>query len=157
MLNPGQTRHLPTRLVSLSPPDPNVGLVLPQKGEPLQLGDVAETSNSPEVQKALRRLTAEMAPTAICQLVMWKLAAGLDWNTIAQMSQKWANPYELALAANFVKHLDALPDQETGRLLFEVDGTDKATEALAVELKTVIRRKQVLGLLAEIGIPVRAG
>ena len=27
LLNPGQSRHLPTRLVSLSPPDPEVGLV----------------------------------------------------------------------------------------------------------------------------------
>ena len=36
LLNPGQTRHLPTRLVILSPPDPRDGVSLPEKGEPLQ-------------------------------------------------------------------------------------------------------------------------
>jgi hypothetical protein len=155
LLKPGQSRNLPTRLVSLSRPDPEAGLILPEKGEPLQLGDVAETSNSPEVQKALRRLTAEMAPAPICQLVMWKLAAGLDWNTIAQMSQKWANRYELVLAMDFVEHLTALPEGETGRILFEVEGTDEASATIADELQKTIRSKPVLGLLAEIGIPAR--
>jgi hypothetical protein len=32
-LKPGQTRHLPTRLVSISSPDPEAGLALPGKGE----------------------------------------------------------------------------------------------------------------------------
>ena len=84
---------------------------------------------------------------------MWKLAAGLDWNTIAQLSQKWANRYELMLAMSFVEHLESLPEAETGRILFDVEGTDKATETMASELKQMIRRKPVLGLLAEIGIP----
>ena len=35
------------------------------------------------VQKALRRLAADKAPTSLSQLVMWHLSAGLDWNTIA--------------------------------------------------------------------------
>ncbi len=96
-----------------------------------------------------------MAPTPICQLVMWKLAAGLDWNTIALMSQKWANRHELALAANFVEHLDTLTEGETGRILFEVEATDKASGSIADDLKKAIRGKQVLGLLAEIGIPAR--
>ena len=34
-----------------------------------------------------------------------------------------------------------------------MEGTDKATQSIAAELKTTIRRKHVLGLLAEIGIP----
>ena len=36
LLNPGQTRHLPTRLVSITPPDPEEGLRLPDKDEPLR-------------------------------------------------------------------------------------------------------------------------
>ena len=38
------------------------------------------------------------ASTRVSQLVMWHLAAGLDWETIAQLSQNWANRYELTIA-----------------------------------------------------------
>ena len=71
------------------------------------------------------------------------------------MSQDWANRYELTLARDFVEHLDTLPEGETGRVLFEVDGTDAASEAIAAELRTALRRKMVLGLVAEVGIPAR--
>jgi hypothetical protein len=154
LLNPGQTRSLPTRLVSLSPPDPEVGAVrLPEKGEPLQLSDVADSSNSPQVKKALQRLAADMAPAPICQLVMWRLAAGLDWDTIARLSRNWANRHELTLAMDFVEHLDALPEGETGVLRLDVEGTDAASESMAAELKQALRLKLVLGMLAEVGIP----
>ena len=83
------------------------------------------------------------------------MAGGLDWNTIAELSQKWANVYELTLAKEFVEHLDALPDGETGCVLFEVEGTDPASESKAAELNKAIRHRLVLGLLAEIGIPAR--
>ena len=81
LLNPGQTRHLPTRLVVLSPPDPREGVKLPEKGEPLQLGDIADINDNPRVQKALRRLAADAASKSISRLVMWRLTAGLDWET----------------------------------------------------------------------------
>jgi hypothetical protein len=126
---------------------------MPEKGEPLQLGDIADTNNSEQVQKALRRLAADTAPAPVCQLVMWHLAQGLDWETIARMSAKWANRYELTLAKDFVKRLDALPEGETGRVVFDVEGTDAATQSMAVEAKEAIRHKIVLGLVAEIGIP----
>jgi hypothetical protein len=155
LLNPRQSRHLPTRLVSITRPNPEVGLALPEKGEPLQLVDIGTTSSSAVVQKAMRRLATDMAPTAVSQLVMWNLAAGMDWTTIAEMSQKWANRYELTLAKDFVDHLDAVPEGETGRILFEVDGTDEATAKIADDLRKAIRRKVVLGLMAEVGIPPR--
>ena len=66
---------------------------------------------------------------------MWRLAAGLDWATIARMSQTWANRHELTLAMDFVEHLDSLPEGETGLLLFEVEGTDAASESMAAELR----------------------
>jgi hypothetical protein len=86
---------------------------------------------------------------------MWHLTAKLDWDELAAMSASWANRYELTLAKDFVEHLDGVADGETGRILFEVDGTDAASERLAVELKTALRRKMVLGLVAEVGIPAR--
>jgi hypothetical protein len=91
-LNPGQTRHLPTRLVSVSAPDPEHGLHLPEKGEPMRVvGEIAQVNGDTRVQKALRRLAAGKAPTSLSQLVMWNLAAGLDWNTIGRLSQAWSN------------------------------------------------------------------
>jgi hypothetical protein len=155
-LSPGQTRHLPTRLVSLSPPDPESGVSLPEKGEKLQiLGDVAKVSNNDQVQKALRRLAADKAPTTVSQLVMWRLSAGLDWVTIAGMAQKWANGHELTLARHFVDHLDQLPEGETGRILFQFTGTDAAGKAKAAELDKALQGKTVLGLVAEVGVPER--
>jgi hypothetical protein len=155
-LRPGQTRHLPTRLVSLNPPDPQSDSDLPGKGEPLQiLGDIAQVNHQPRVQKALERLAAGKAPTSVAQLVMWRLAANLDWDTMAQLSERWANPFELTLARDFVEHLDTLPEGETGRLLFQVEATDAASRSLAVELSKAVQGQTVLGLLAELGIPER--
>ncbi len=42
---------------------------------------------------------------------------------------------------------------EVGRLLFDIDGADSATAALAAEVRKQLRHKYVLGLLSEIGIP----
>jgi hypothetical protein len=160
ILNAGQTRNLPTRLVSISAPDlESGGVSLPEKGERLRIvGEVGNVSEDARVQKALRRLTAEMAPTSLTQLVMWRLAGRLDWDTIAQGSQKWANEYELTLAKDFVDHLDALPDGETGRLLFQVDGKDAAGEPIAAEVSKLLKGKTVLGLMAQVGeITARPG
>ncbi len=108
---------------------------LPEKGERLRIvGDVAGVNDDIQVQKALRRLTAEMAPTSVTQLVMWRLSGKLDWDAIAVLSQKWANEYELTLARDFVEHLDALPEGEAGRLLIQVDGKDAAGEPIAAEM-----------------------
>jgi hypothetical protein len=154
-LKPGQTRHLPTRLVSLTPPDPQAGLTLPEKGEPLQIGYISQINDNPRVQKALKRLAADAAASAISQLVMWNVAGGLDWDAIAQLSESWANPYDLTLARDFVKHLDTIPEGETGRVQFQVDGKDSATEVMAADLIRVMTGKMVLGLRAESGIPTR--
>jgi hypothetical protein len=157
LLNAGQTRNLPTRLVSISSPDANGEVGLPEKGEPLRIiGDVAKVSDNLRVQKALRRLTGSMAPTTLSQLVMWRLSSGLDWDTIARLSQKWANDYELTLAKDFVDHLDALPEEETGRLLIEVAWKDEAGKPIAAEVSQLLVGKMVLGLKAQLGeIPSR--
>jgi hypothetical protein len=79
----------------------------------------------------------------------------LDWESLAALSQGWANRHELSLAKDFVEHLDSLADGESGRILFEVSGTDAASEARAAELTTALRHKMLLGLVAEVGIPAR--
>ncbi len=158
LLNPDQTRSLPTRVVNVSSGDDQAGVTLPEKGEPLRIvGDVSKVSDNPLVRKALKRLTAEMAPTSLTQLVMLRLSGGLEWDAIAELSQKWANAYELTLAKDFVQRLESLPDGETGRLLFQVDGKDEAGESFAAEVRKAINSKMVLGLIAHVGeIPARA-
>ena len=155
-LKPGQTRHLPTRFISLTTPDPDR---VPQvaRGRASRSRSVisARSVTIPRLQKALKRLAAQTASTRVAQLVMWRLAAGLDWETIAQLSQDWANRYELTLARDFVEQLDTLADGETGRVHFQVDGTDAAGEKLAAETSQLLQGKIVLGLLAERGIPAR--
>jgi hypothetical protein len=155
ILNPGQTRHLPTRLVSLMPPDPESGLRLPGKGESLVLADIAETEHSEIVQKAMRRLAEDMAPSRVSQLVMWHLSAGLDWDSVAKLAGKWANRYELTLAQNFVARLDTKSEGESARILFEFAGTDTASEKMAAELSRTLQNKMILGLVADTGIPPR--
>jgi hypothetical protein len=151
LLNPGQTRHLPTRLVSISAPRAEGGVNLPGEGEKLRiLGDIAAVNEDSQVQKALRRLTAKMAPTSLSQLVMWRLASKLDWDTISELSRNWANAYEMTMAKDFVEHLDALSEGETGRLLFQVDGKDEAGVPIAKEVSNALRGKTVLGLLAQV-------
>jgi hypothetical protein len=158
LLKPGQSRHLPTRLVSVSAPDPDQGLVMPEKGERLRIaGDIAQLSDNPQVCKALKRLTAEKAPAAVAQLVMWRLVAGLDWKSIAGLSKKWSNDYELTLARDFVDRLDSLAENvdETGRVRIELHGNDVTNSSIAAEATEVLKGKTMLGLTTEIGVPER--
>ena len=129
--------------------------MLPAEGEKLQILDVSKVNANPRVQKALRKLATAKAPTSLSQLVMWRVAADLDWNTIAQLSRAWANRFEITLAQDFVDHLDDSTDGETGRLLFEVEGTDAASTAMAAEFTKALEGKMVLGLVAATGIPAR--
>ena len=108
------------------------------------------------MQKAIRRLATQKVPTSVSQLVMWRLTTGMEWNAMAQVAE-WATPYELTLARDFVDHLDELQDQagETGTLVFQIEGTDAASEAMAAEVTELLKDKTVLGLRAKIGIPDR--
>jgi hypothetical protein len=157
-LKPRQTRHLPTRLVSLTGLDPENGLMLPEKGERLEIvGDIARVNANPRAQKAMRRLAAEKAPTTVAQLVMWRVGLGLQWHDIAQLSRDWANAYELTLARDFAEHLDGMQEGEgeTGYLLLQVEGADAAGQAMAGEVVKLLQGKTILGLRAAMEIPPR--
>jgi hypothetical protein len=155
-LKPKQTRSLPTSIVSLTEPDANAGLILPAQGEKLRIvGDIARVNDDPLVQKALRKLPDGRAPASVSQLVIWRLACGLDWETICQLADRWAYLYELTLAKDFVEHLGSLPEGESGRILFQFHGTDSAGESMAAELSAAIKGQTVLGHQAVIGVPSR--
>jgi len=154
-LKSGQTRHLPTRLVSLTQPDPERPLAFPAKGEKLQIGDINQISKDAQVQKALKRLAADKAPSSVSQLVMWNVASKLDWETIERMSKGFANAHEVSLAREFVEKLNTLTDGETGALLCEVTAGVETQAALVNELGHLLDGQMVLGLPVKSTVPAQ--
>ena len=154
-LKAGQTRHLPTRLVALSQPQANNPLARPAKGEKLQIGDIGQLTDDATVQAALKRLAEDKAPETVSQLVMWRVAGGLEWATIANMSKGWANAHELALARQFVEQLGELAEGESGTMLYDVRASDAALKPLASELGALLKGKNVLGLRTKSGAPAQ--
>jgi hypothetical protein len=154
-LKPNQTRNLPTRLFSLSPPaDPNAS-VLPAKGEKLRISDITRKTSDPRIQAALKRLSEDKAPETVATLVMWNVSGGMTWDQEADASKGWANEHELTLAKSFVAKLDSLPKEESGVLFYEVEGSSPAGTALAAELSTLLKDIPVLGLKVRKGVPAR--
>ncbi len=157
-LQPGQTRKLPTGLVSLNGPTPEGLVNLPGKGEALQLGEIGDLTRNEPIQKALRLLTAEKAPASVTQLVLWRVGAGLDWTTIGRASRRWANSSEIALAQQFVATLndrDPKNPAETGRLYVDVVASDPAVEALSEQIRKALDGALVLGLVAHAKVPAQ--
>ena len=146
-LKPKQTRHLPTSIVSLTNPNGEDAWYSPGKGRSSGSWAISHAlSDDPQVQKALRRLAGGLAPASVSQLVMWRLASGLDWTTIGQLSDKWANRYELTLAKDFVEQLGTLPRARAGGSSSRSTGSDAANESMAAGLGQLIEGKTVLGL-----------
>ncbi len=149
VLQPGQSRRLPTRLVSLGGPTTEGTVAFPAQGEKLTLGDVEQLNPDPLVALAVRRLAEEKAPTVASQLVMWNVSAGLGWDAIANLSKGWAGPKDVALARRFVENLGQKAREETGRIFVKVEGD----VGLADAMKTLAKQGSLLGLKVEIGIP----
>ena len=131
--------------------------MLPRRRESrCSFGDIAETSNSPDVQKALRRLTAEMAPVRLSARHVETCSR--NWTGIRLQSC----PKNGRIATNSAgRQLCGTPELtargRNGRILFEIEAADEASATIADELKKVFEHKPVLGLLAEIGIPAHPG
>jgi hypothetical protein len=157
-VEPGQSRSLATKVVSLSPPTRDSRVVLPLKGEKLELADIADITKNAEIQKALRVLAAERAPDTVAQLVLWRLAADVDWPRITKLASRWANGNEIALAQSFVSRIsgrDLKTEFETGTLYVDVDSASPGTDALGGALRKALDRAVVLGLVAKANVPER--
>ena len=156
-LEPKQTRHLPTALVSLGKPNQVAAVDFPEKGEKLIVGDAAEADLDPRTRLALARLAECKAPQTLCQLVMWKVSGELDWPTIEQLSGRWANDFELALARQFIERLEkhelATQGQESGRIRWDVQAKDSKAQELADHLRTRLRSSTLLGLRMVENVP----
>ena len=150
VIRAGQSRRLLTRLVSLEAPQADARVAMPPKGERLKLMGVAQGSDDPRVRAALTGLAAEHAPANLAQLVMWRVADKLPWETIAQ-SAPWANEHELALARRFVARLDADAKGSGDETALHVAVTGPGAEVLAATLADQV----MLGLKARAGVPER--
>jgi hypothetical protein len=153
LLKPNQTRKLPTRLFGLSNPTEDGTVNLPQEGEKLKLGDIDRLDKDQRVQRAVKRLARDKAPSTVATMVMWNVRGGMDWESIALASKGFANAHELALAKSFVAKLDDLPKADTGVLLYEIKGDGASAATLAKDLSTLLKDQTVLGLKADQGVP----
>jgi hypothetical protein len=149
-LQPGQTRRLPTRVVSLGRPDEAGKVALPMKGEVLRLGEIADLTENPMVQMAVRRMALEKTPETVAQLVLWRVSAGLDWALITRLGGRNVKPEEVALARHIVEGLcgplDDLGPLGIGSLYLSVDTEDADDLGLVQAVKDQFRDQTILGL-----------
>lgn len=153
-----ETRRLPTVAISLDGPGVNEEVAVPAKGERLRLGEIGEFKRGRKTELVLNRLGTEKAPESVAQLILWNVAAGLDWSNVSRLSRTWANPAELALAKQFVSGLNgdglALGTPDTGHLFWDEVSRDSDADALAVAIASLLQKHLVLGLQPEQGVPI---
>ncbi len=160
-LAPHQSRHLPTAVVGLSGPiaERDGRPLVPELGEKYRVGSITEVTEDSRTQAAMKRLAEDKAPQTVAQLVLWNVAAKIDWETIGRLSQAqgWANANELALARQFVDRLDSAadssPNGDSGRLYWEAKSSGVESEALVERLRSLWSQYPVLGLKPHEGIP----
>ncbi len=155
LLQPNQTRHLVTRMVSLNPPTLDGKANFPVRGEILQIDDCAALGGDARTELALRRLAVDKAPEAVSQLVLWNVRHHVEWGTLAWAARSWANDYELALARQFVRRIDAsegeLAPIAAATLYVDVRGGGEPGKSL----KKSLEGSYTLGLSVELGAPPR--
>jgi hypothetical protein len=159
-LNVNQTRHLPTRLVSLAGPDADGKAILPGKDEALAILDFDQVCRDPWARVALHRIAEDKAPPIIAQLVMWHVYNGLSWQTIEVISKGWANDFERTVARDYVTRLReakdpfALSSEESGSVYFELTSRRTTDDPLQKELREALIGRPILGLTARDGVPI---
>jgi hypothetical protein len=157
-IKPNQTRHLPTRLVSLVGPRADGQVALPAKGETLTLGSIDQLTGDNWVRTVTRRIAEDKAPPSVAQLALWHVANGFSWDTIARISQNWANAHEIALARQYVQQLretaqsQAKVPAELGTVYWELTSRQSEKNSLAAELRALLKKNTVLGLATQEGI-----
>ena len=146
-----QTRNLPTRLVSISAPDPErawsagEGRAAPDRRRHRR-GERRCSGAEGAAAAGGRRGSRHRSRNWSCG----EWPAGWTGTTIAQLSQKWANRHELTLAKDFVDHLDALPEGESGPAAVPGRRDRRGGQPWPREFSKVLEGKTVLGLVAQV-------
>lgn len=128
---------------------------MPAKGEALRVGSIEQINNDPWTRKALMMLVAEKAPPSVAQLVLWNVADGFEWESVARYAGGWANPFEMALARDFADRLREGKPAMPPRLQWELTTRSGAVEPLAAGLRRLLETRRFLGLESREGIAAR--
>ena len=158
-LAPGQSRRLATRLVSLEgpPANPQGGLVYPALGQDLTLAPIESLNFDGRTRQILERLGSEQAASGPAQLVLWRVAARLDWSEIEQAAKAWANPFEVTLARRAELEIadPAARIAAPTRIYVDVDtrGGDDRKHVDAVV--NALAGRRLFGMRVERGAPAR--
>jgi len=158
LVKPGETRRLPTNVVSLDPPADGQRLSVPAEGEKLRIGDVKNSRADGRVAEALRRLAVEKAPKTVSQLVIWKLLTDSDWDKLTRDAATWANAHEISLARQFIAELDqpaprSALEADPGTFFWVASGDHEASNTVLDDLKKTLEGRRVLGLQSRNEIP----
>jgi hypothetical protein len=160
-LQPDQTRHLPTPVVSMNGPDAKAQPLVPPKGERFQITGINEFTDDVRTQQALKRLAEAKAPQTIAQMIIWYVTDGASWDQIGRLSQGWGNASELALARQFVESLDdgeepsSQAHADPGPLYWDIKAEGARPRELADGLRAFWKKYPVLGLTAQEGVPAQ--
>jgi len=133
---------------------------MPAQGEKLTVGEMSQVNNDPWAQAAMKRLAEHKAPTNVAQLVIWNVADGFNWDSIARFSQGWANAQEITLARQFADRLretlgDGKPATQAPALFGEFTARDSENQVRLAEFGKLLEGNPVLGLTYHSGVPVR--
>lgn len=152
-----ETRHLSTLAISLDRPGDDGRAIVPAKGERLRLGEVGQLKLGSRTEQVLKRLGATGVPESMAQLVLWNVAAGVDWSRLSRLSENWANSAELTLAKQYVSGLNqagvAPGTPDVGHFFWEDVSGDSDAPELAAAMAALLQKHQVLGLHPERGVP----
>jgi hypothetical protein len=135
---------------------------MPAQDEPLTVGSIEQITGDRRTWAALKRLAEDKAPPTLAQLVLWHVADGFDWDTIAEMSRGWANPHELTLARSLAerigargKDVDVAPEGEAGSIRWELTTRRPVGDPLSTEVREALKGGSMIGLPLVPGIDPR--
>ena len=157
-LEPKQSRHLPTPIVSLNGPGADMQPLVPAKGEVLRVSGIDQWTDDTRARAALKGLAEAKAPATVAQMVLWYVISGASWDDIGRLSQGWGNAQELALARRFVAELEkggtlgGRLQTDPGPLYWEIKAEGEHARTLAENLRAFWSKCPVLGLSAREGI-----
>ena len=128
----------------------NFGAPTPSSKNRFRLVDVDDYSPDARVRKALRALATLGTSQGMAQAAMWRICNNISFDEMLARGEKVVNPYEVALAARFVRAVESgadLADNESARVFISVAGESSAA-------KDVARLTKEFDGLRVLGLPV---
>ncbi len=126
----------------------NFGAPTPTPKNRFRLVDVDDYSSDARVRKSLRALATLGTSQGMAQATMWRICNNISFDEMLNRGDKVINPFEVALAARFVKAVDSgadLADTGSARLFVSIAGDANAAKDVA-RLAKELEGSRILGL-----------